>query len=133
MRDERHATVRVIEPAIELTKAVSDDLVLAGTSVDYTFEVTNVGRAPSRPTTSWTTVTLGDVAVRREPGCRLPTLVAKEGGNQDDFLDREPAEVWGYALPGDPIDRTDDERGRGRRGRRQHHRRAGPGEDFATA
>ena len=42
------AEVRVIAPAIHLDKSVSDDLVPAGTTVDYDFAVTNVGQQPDR-------------------------------------------------------------------------------------
>ena len=42
-------------------------------------------------------VTLVDVAKPKQPLCESPTLVAKEGGNQDDLLERVPAETWRYS------------------------------------
>ena len=40
------AEVRVIDPAINLEKTVSDSLVPSGTEVSYEFVVTNVGTSP---------------------------------------------------------------------------------------
>jgi uncharacterized repeat protein (TIGR01451 family) len=99
------ATVRVIEPAIELTKVVDHDLVPAGTPVTYTFEVRNVGQSDIAAEDALANVDLIDLArPPLAPECRRPELVAKEGGNQDDILERDPPEVWRYQCTS-PIDR----------------------------
>ena len=91
------AEVRVIDPAIRLEKTVSDQLVPAGTTVEYEFLVSNAGTSPLAADDILAQVTLVDVADPAQPSCESPVLVAKEGGNQDEFLDREPAETWRYA------------------------------------
>lgn len=106
--DEDSATVRVIDPAIHLTKAVSATLVPAGTSVDYEFLVTNSGTSPVAADDVLDSVTLTDASSPANPGCRNPVLVAKEGGNDDDLLDRVPAETWRYACSGTITDPTTD-------------------------
>ncbi len=90
------ATVRVIDPAIALTKTVSDTLVPVGTDVTYGFEVTNVGQSPIAVDDVLDSVTLVDASSPAQPSCESPTLVEKVGGNQDDLLDRDPAETWVY-------------------------------------
>ena len=90
------ATVRVIDPAIRLVKSVSETLVPAGTQVTYGFDVTNVGTSPVAQDDLLANVTLADVSDPAAPQCARPTLVSKQGGNQDDFLEREPAETWRY-------------------------------------
>jgi hypothetical protein len=99
-RDTDSATVRVILPAIHLEKTVSDDLVPAGTLVHYGFLVTNIGQSPIQADDVLELTILGDRSSPNNPGCQQPKLVAKEGGNQDDFLDRDPAETWRYACQG---------------------------------
>jgi uncharacterized repeat protein (TIGR01451 family) len=94
--DTDDATVRIIDPAIELTKVVDDELVPAGTPVTYTFEVRNVGTSDITAEDALETVRLVDGAQPALPTCRRPVLVAKEGGNQDDILERDPPEVWIY-------------------------------------
>lgn len=95
--DSDDATVRVITPAIELTKAVDDELVPAGTPVTYTFEVRNVGTSDIAAEDALEDVVLVDLSRPPLPaGCLTPELVAKDGGNQDDVLEREPEEVWIY-------------------------------------
>ncbi len=94
--DTDDATVRVISPAIELTKVVDHDLVPAGTRVTYTFEVRNVGTSDVPAEDALEEVRLVDFARPSQPSCRRPSLVAKEGGNQDDVLERDPPEVWIY-------------------------------------
>ena len=94
------AEVRAIAPAIQLTKTVSDNLVPAGTTVDYDFTVTNAGASPIVADDVLEDVALGDVADPENPACRTPTLVAKEGGDQDELLERVPLETWRYACQG---------------------------------
>ena len=94
---------------IHLEKSVSDDLVLSGSTVDYTFARDQRRAEPGRRrTTSWTRH-----PARRDPAQQpgragVPVLVAKEGGNQDDFLEREPAETWRYTCQGTITRRTVD-------------------------
>ncbi|MFB7893748.1 hypothetical protein ACFC1I_16230 [Microbacterium sp. NPDC056044] len=90
------AEVVVLDPAIDLVKSVSDNLVLVGTEVTYSFEVTNVGQSPVAADDVLAEVVLGDIALPAQPSCATPTLVSKTGGNQDDLLDRDPPEVWTY-------------------------------------
>ncbi len=95
--DEDSATVRVVSPAIELTKAVDQDLVPAGTSVTYTFEVRNVGTSDIAAEDALDEVVLVDLArPPLAPECSSPDLIEKRGGNQDDVLERDPPEVWVY-------------------------------------
>lgn len=91
------AEVRPIDPAIRLVKSVSQSLVPVGTEVTYGFEVTNVGQSPVPADDVLADVSLIDVSAPEVPSCLQPTLVSKTGGNDDDFLDREPAEVWTYS------------------------------------
>jgi uncharacterized repeat protein (TIGR01451 family) len=107
-QDQDSATVKVLAPAIHLEKSVSDSLVLSGSRVTYRFEVTNIGQSPVEADDVLDNVTLGDVSDPANPGCRRPELVAKEGGNQDDFLDRVPAETWVYQCRGTITQRTVD-------------------------
>jgi hypothetical protein len=90
------AVVRVIDPAIHLVKTVSQTLVPAGTQVTYGFDVTNTGLSPLPADDVLAQVALTDTASPAQPGCAKPTLVARTGGNQDNLLDREPAETWHY-------------------------------------
>ena len=106
--DSDSAEVTVIDPAIHLEKSVSDDLVLSGSTVDYTFLVTNIGQSPLAQDDVLDSVTLLDATRPSNPGCRVPVLVAKEGGNQDDFLDRDPAETWRFTCQGTITRRTVD-------------------------
>jgi uncharacterized repeat protein (TIGR01451 family) len=107
-RDEATAEVAVIDPAINLEKTVSDDLVLSGSVVTYTFKVTNTGQSPIAADDILDTVTLRDGTDPPNPNCRQPRLIAKQGGNQDDFLDRVPAETWVYTCQGTITKRTVD-------------------------
>jgi archaellum component FlaG (FlaF/FlaG flagellin family) len=94
--DTASAEVRVIEPAIDLTKTVSESLVPAGTTVSYEFLVTNAGTSPIPADDVLADTALLDLSAPNIPACDSPTLIAKEGGNQDQFLDRVPAETWRY-------------------------------------
>jgi hypothetical protein len=102
------AEVKVIDPAISLEKSVSDELVLSGSTVTYTFEVTNTGGSPVAADDVLDSVLLGDASEPANPACARPSLVAKEGGNQDDVLDREPAELWRYTCQGTITETTVD-------------------------
>ena len=106
--DSDTAEVTVIDPAIQLEKSVSDDLVLSGSTVDYSFLVTNIGQSPIAQDDVLDSVTLLDATRPSNPGCRVPVLVAKEGGNQDDLLERDPAETWRYTCQGTITRRTID-------------------------
>jgi hypothetical protein len=96
-RAQDSAEVRVVEPAIELTKAPDSTLVPTGTDVTYVFEVRNVGESDLPLEDVLSQVMLRDVARPSLPTCRAPTLVAKESGNQDDLLERTPPEVWRFS------------------------------------
>jgi len=131
-RDQDTAEVKVIAPAISLEKSVSDSLVLSGSTVDYTFRVTNVGQSPIPADDVLDHVGLADVSHPANPGCRRPTLVSKEGGNQDDFLDRVPAETWIYSCQGTITRKTVDLAAVGALGGSTIDSRI-PVTDFATA
>lgn len=105
---EDTAQVRVIDPAINLEKTVSDTLVPAGSDVSYEFLVTNTGQSPIASDDVLGDIVLRDVSSPANPSCQEPVLIAKEGGNQDDLLDREPAEVWRYGCSGRVTDPTVD-------------------------
>ena len=93
--DTDDAEVRVFEPAISLTKTVSDELVLFGTTVTYDFTVTNSGTSPIPADDVLADVVLVDTSDPPVPTCDSPTFV---GGDTDGdgLLPREPAEVWTY-------------------------------------
>ena len=82
--------------------------MLSGSTVDYTFLATNVGQSPIAQDDVLDTTILLDATLPSNPGCRVPVLVAKEGGNQDDFLERDPAETWRYTCQGTITRRTVD-------------------------
>ncbi len=94
--DTATATVHVIAPAIHLNKTVNHGLVPSGTTVTYGYDVTNVGRSPIPADDVLADVVLGDISNPFTPDCVQPSLVSKTGGNDDDLLDREPAETWRY-------------------------------------
>jgi hypothetical protein len=94
------AEVKVIDPAIKLVKTVSQPLVPSGTQVTYGFDVTYVGRSAVAADDVLAQVILLDVAEPANQACAEPVLVSKNGGNQDDLLDRDPAEVWRYTCAG---------------------------------
>ena len=104
--DSASAEVRVISPAIDLVKTVSESLVPAGTEVTYGFDVTNVGTSPVPADDLLADVALVDVSDPPTPSCLRPQLVSKDGGNQDDFLDRVPAETWRYECAAEITDPT---------------------------
>ena len=90
------ASVHVIAPAIRLVKSVDNSLVPTGTTVTYGYDVTNIGTSPIATDDVLARVTLGDISDPFAPTCVQPSLVSKNGGNDDDLLDREPAEAWRY-------------------------------------
>jgi archaellum component FlaG (FlaF/FlaG flagellin family) len=92
---EDTAEVRVFDPAIDLVKTVSDDLVLSGTEVTYGFEVRNVGASPLPADDVLAEIELVDTSEPAVPSCTSPTFVDGDT-NGDGLLDREPAEVWTY-------------------------------------
>ena len=98
------AEVTVLDPAIDLVKTVSESLVPVGHTVDYTFAVTNVGTSPVAADDVLADIDLGDLSDPPNNDCAAPVLVSKQGGNQDDLLDRveppAPPEVWTYACQG---------------------------------
>jgi uncharacterized repeat protein (TIGR01451 family) len=86
-------TVRIFVPGIHLEKAVSDELVLVGTPVTYTFTVTNTGESPLPADDVLSKVTLSDVAQPATPTCAKPTFTGGDTGNVG-FLDK--TETWTY-------------------------------------
>lgn len=95
-RSTDDATVRVVTPAIQLVKTARKQLVPSGTPVTFDFDVTNIGSSAIAAEDVLDQLRLVDAARPGLPECRRPGLVAKEGGNQDDRLDRDPAETWHY-------------------------------------
>jgi hypothetical protein len=94
-RDQDNAVVRVFEPAINLTKTVSDSLVPVGTRVTYQFVATNVGTSPIPADDVLADNVLVDLASPPIPSCRRPTFVGGDT-NGNNLLDREPREAWRY-------------------------------------
>ncbi len=97
---EASAEVAVIDPSVNLVKSVSDNLVLVGSEVTYSFDVTNDGESPVAADDVLAEVLLVDAAVPALPTCSSPVLMSKTGGNGDDLLDRVPPEVWHYECVG---------------------------------
>jgi uncharacterized repeat protein (TIGR01451 family) len=100
--DTATAAVRIFEPAIELTKTVSDDLVPAGSTVTYTFEVANAGTVtddglPAEVVLS--NIALLDVSSPANPACTTPTRISGDS-NGNNLLDFTPSEVWIYQCTG---------------------------------
>jgi hypothetical protein len=93
------AQVRVIDPAIDLTKTVSASLVPAGHVVTYSFGVSNAGQSPIPADDVLANVEIGDVSAPANPKCARPTYVSGDT-NGDGLLDREPPEVWTYRCRG---------------------------------
>ena len=91
--DEDDAVVRVIDPAIDLVKTVSESLVPVGTEVTYDFLVTNAGESPIPDEDVLAQVELGDLSDPELPSCRLPDFVGGDVANPG-FLDR--GEEWRY-------------------------------------
>jgi uncharacterized repeat protein (TIGR01451 family) len=87
------ASVDVLLSGIALDKSVSDDLVLAGTPVTYTFTVTNTGESPVPANDVLSNVTLTDVSVPAAASCANPAFTGGDT-NGDGRLDR--TEAWTY-------------------------------------
>lgn len=68
---EDQAVVQVFDPGIDLVKEVSDELVLSGSQVTYTFTVSNAGQSPSSSTTCWPTSTWSMSLILRTPSAPL--------------------------------------------------------------
>lgn len=101
------AEVRVLDPAINLTKAVSDSLVPSGHTVTYTFQVSNSGQSPIPADDVLERVRLRDVSLPTNPGCAQPAYVSGDTDG-DGLLPREPAEVWTYQCRGTITEPTND-------------------------
>ncbi len=130
--DADTAQVTVLDPEIHLEKSVNKSLVPAGSKVTYTFLATNVGTSPVAADDVLDKTTLRDISQPSNPGCRKPKLVAKEGGNQDNFLDRVPAETWRYTCKATITKPTVDLAAVGALGGRTVNAKI-PVSDFATA
>ncbi len=89
------AEVRVFDPAIHLTKTVSDSLVLTGSTVTYDFTVTNTGNSPVAADDVLADIQLVDASLPAVPSCARPTLAGGDT-NSDGLLQRQPAETWTY-------------------------------------
>jgi hypothetical protein len=94
-RDQDTAEVRVFDPAINLTKSVSDSLVPVGTRVTFQFVATNAGTSPIPADDVLADNLLVDVASPPLPSCRRPTFVGGDT-NGNHMLDRQPREAWRY-------------------------------------
>ena len=99
------AEVRVIRPAISLTKTASASLVPVGTIVDYEFAATNSGTSPLPADDVLAEVHLADLANPAQPSCILPTFTGGDTNNNN-MLDRIPAEVWTYECSSQPTQST---------------------------
>jgi len=91
------ATVRTFDPAINLVKEVSDNLVPSGSEVTYTFTVTNTGQSPVQADDVLNPVELVDASDPANPACELPQFVGGDTNN-DQALDR--TETWTYTCKG---------------------------------
>jgi uncharacterized repeat protein (TIGR01451 family) len=105
--DSANASVRVIDPAIDLVKSVSADLVPSGSVVTYGFDVTNTGTSPIAADDVLANVLLGDASAPANPNCTSPTLVSGDTGG-DGLLLRDPPETWHYECTGTITQRTVD-------------------------
>jgi hypothetical protein len=89
--------VRVFDPEIHLTKTVSDDLVPSGSTVTYTFRVTNAGTATLPAEVVLSNIGLLDVSSPANPTCTSPAFVGGDT-NADGVLDL--TETWIYQCTG---------------------------------
>lgn len=92
------ASVRLFEPAINLTKSVSAELVPVGSTVTYTFAVTNAGIAGDAGLPAdlvLSSITLVDESEPANPSCSTPTFTGGDA-NGNDLLDLVPPETWVY-------------------------------------
>ena len=86
------AAVTVLDPAISLVKTVSQTLVPAGATGDYTFLVTNVGHQPGRGRRRPGSSPCATSATG-QPGLPPPVLVAKEGATRTTSWTGPPRDV----------------------------------------
>ena len=104
------ARVRVFEPAIDLVKSVSDNFVPVGTTVTYTFEVTNAATSGTDGLPAdlvLDQIDLVDSSDPANPTCDLPSYVGGDTNNNS-LLDLEPLETWTYTCTGVIDERTVD-------------------------
>lgn len=87
--------VRVFNPGIDLVKTVDRSLVLAGTEVTYSFDVTNAGTSPLEADDVLAQVQLADASDPAQPSCTSPQFLRGDD-NGNNLLDRAPAETWRY-------------------------------------
>ena len=88
-------TVELFGSDIALDKNVSDELVLKGSTVTYTFDVSNSGTDPVNDVLDQ--IALSDSTTPSNPVCNTPTFVSGDADN-DDKLDVD--EVWRYSCTG---------------------------------
>jgi uncharacterized repeat protein (TIGR01451 family) len=93
--DETTATVEVFGTDIALDKSVSDELVLRGSTVTYTFEVSNAGTDPVNDVLDQ--IVLADVSSPANASCNSPTYVSGDTDNDDTLA---VDEVWTYTCTG---------------------------------
>lgn len=93
--DDTTATVEVFGTDIRLDKSVSDELVLRGSTVTYTFAVSNAGTDPVNDVLDQ--IALADVSTPANPSCTSPTYVS---GDADDNDILAIDEVWNYTCAG---------------------------------
>lgn len=89
------ASVRVFDPAIHLTKTVSESLVPVGTTVTYDFAVTNTGQSPIATDDVLANLVLADAASPATPTCDAPAYISGDVAPLGQ-LTRDPAETWIY-------------------------------------
>jgi uncharacterized repeat protein (TIGR01451 family) len=92
---ETTATVEVFGTDIALDKSVSDELVLRGSTVTYTFEVSNAGTDPVNDVLDQ--IVLADVSTPANAACNTPTYISGDLDNNDTLA---VDEVWTYRCTG---------------------------------
>jgi len=100
--DTDTAQVRVFDPAIDLVKSVSSNFVPTGSTVTYTFDVTNAGDPGTGGLPAdviLSDIVLADVSSPENPTCLFPTFVGGDD-NGNDLLEADPAETWTYTCTG---------------------------------
>ena len=92
---ETTATVEVFGTDIALDKSVSDELVLRGSTVTYTFEVSNAGTDPVNDVLDQ--IVLADASTPANAACNTPTYISGDLDNNDILA---VDEVWTYRCTG---------------------------------